>query len=137
MAFLFPKLAELVDGVGREAGVVVVGVGVDGDAAVPDFEAEIDPAHELRRAVDDGFIPLDGFSFDPLAVAEPADVGPVGGDGIEFEIVGGGHGGEILEDERDFVAAKDVGEIGVEPRPVADFDGEFLAGREFGEEWFE
>ena len=137
MALLFPELAELVDGVGREAGVVVVGVGVDGDAAVADFETEIDPAHELRRAVDNGLVPLDGFSFNPFAVAEPADVSPIGGHGIEFEIVHGGHGGEVLEDEGYFVAAQDVGEVGVEPRAVADFDGEFFVGREFREERLE
>ena len=139
MTFLFPELAELVDGVGREAGVVIVGVGVDGDAAVADFKAEIDPAHELGRAVDDGLFPLNGFSFNPFAVAEPSDVGPVGGDGVElsFDLVRGGHGREVLEDEGDFVAAEDVGESGVEPRPVADFDGEFFVGREFGEEGFE
>ena len=137
MAFLFPQRAELGDGVGREAGVVIVGIGVDGDAAVADLEAEIDPAHELRCAVDDGLVPLDGFSFDPFAVTEPADVGPVGGDGIEFEFVGRGHGGEVLKDECDVVAAQDVGESGVEPRAVADFDGEFFAGREFGEERLE
>ena len=137
MAFLFPEVAELGDGVGGEAGVVVVGVGVDGDAAMTDFEAEIDPAHELGRAIDDGLVPLDGLPFNPFAVAEPADVGPVGGDGIKFEFVGRGHGGEVLEDERDFVTAEDVGESSVEPRPVADFDGEFLVGRELGEEGFE
>ena len=137
MAFLFPQCAELIDGVGGEAGVVVVGVGVDGDAAVADFEAEIDPAHELRRAVDDGLVPLDGFSLNPFAIAEPADVGPVGGDGIEFEFVRGGHRREVLKDESDFVAAEDVGEIGVEPGPVADFNGEFFVGRKFSEEGFE
>ena len=49
----------------------------------------------------------------------------------------GGHGGEILKDEGDFVAAKDVGEVGVEPRSVANFDGELFVGREFGEEGLE
>ena len=137
MALLFPELAELVDGVGREAGVVIVGVGVDGDAAVADLEAEINPAHELRSAVDDRLVPFDGDAFDPFAIAEPANVGPIGGDGIEFEFVSGGHGGEVLEHEGDFVAAEDVGEIGVEPGLVADFDGEFFVGREFGEEWLE
>jgi len=35
------------------------------------------------------------------------------------------------------VTAEDIGESGVEPRPVADFDGEFLVGRELGKEGFE
>ena len=35
------------------------------------------------------------------------------------------------------MAAENVGEGGVEPLFVADFDGEFFVGREFGEEWFE
>ena len=95
VAFLFPELAELVDGVGTETGVVIVGVGVDCDAAVAEFEAEIDPTHELRRAVDDGLIEFDGDAFDPFAIAEPADVGPVGGDGIELslEFMSEWHGG--------------------------------------------
>jgi len=95
VASLFPELAELIDGVGREASVVIVGVGVDGDSAMADLEAEIDPAHELRRAVDDGLIEFDGVAFDPFAIAEPADVGPVGGDGIELslEFMGEWHGG--------------------------------------------
>jgi len=137
VALLFPEFAELRDGVGREAGVVVVGVGVDGDATVANFEAEIDPAQELGRAVDDGFVPRDGFAFDPFAVPEPADVGPVGGDGIELEFMRHRHGGQILEDKRDFMAAENVGEIGVEPGFVADFDREFFVGWEFGEEGFE
>ncbi len=139
MAFLFPELAKLIDCVGREASVVIVGVGVDGDAAMADLETEIDPAHYLGRTIDDGLFPLDGFPFDPFAVTEPADVSPIGGNGIElpFEFVRGGHGGEVLEDERDFVTAEDAGEVCVEPRPVADFDGEFFVGREFGEERLE
>ena len=130
VAFLFPELAELVDGVGAEAGVVIVGVGVDGDAAVADFETEIDPAHKLRRAVDDGLVPFDGNAFDPFAVAEPADVGPVGGDGIEFslEFMGERHSGEVLENEGDFVAAECVGKSCVEPLFISDFNGEFLVG---------
>jgi len=139
MAFLFPESAELINGVRRETGVVVVGVSVDRDATVTDFEAEIDPTHKLRGAVDDGLIPFYGDAFDPFAVAEPADVGPIGGDGIEFtfEFVMRGHRGEVLEDEGDFVAAEDAGESGVEPLPVADFDGEFFVGRELREEGFE
>ena len=112
MAFLFPELAELVDGVWAEAGVVIVGVRVDGGAAVSNFETEIDPAHELRGAVSDRLVEFDGDAFDPLAVAEPADVGPVGGDRIEaaLDFVGEWHGGEVLQDERDFVtAAKALG----------------------------
>ena len=35
------------------------------------------------------------------------------------------------------MAAKDIGKSGVEPRSVADFDGEFFVGREFGEERIE
>ena len=35
------------------------------------------------------------------------------------------------------VTAKKVGESGVEPRSVADFDGEFFVGRELGEERLE
>ncbi len=35
------------------------------------------------------------------------------------------------------MAAEDVGEGGVEPGPVADFNGEFFVGRKFSEEGFE
>ena len=139
VASLFPELAELIDGVWGEASVVIVGVGVDGDSAMADLEAEIDPAHELGSAVDDGLVEFYGYAFDPFAVAEPADVCPVGGDGIEFALkfVSGGHGGEVLQDERDFVTAENVGESSIEPLLVADFDGEFFVGWELGEEGFE
>ena len=41
--FVAPELAELADGGGGVAGVVVVGVGEDGDAAAFDAVAEVDP----------------------------------------------------------------------------------------------
>ena len=37
----------------------------------------------------------------------------------------------------DFVATEDVSESGVEPRPVANFDGELFVGRELGEKGLE
>src|SRR5579862_2952762 len=105
MAFLFPELAEPINRVWGEAGVVIVCIGIDGDAAMTDFETEVNPAHELRRAVDDGLVPFHGDAFDPFTVAEPADVGSVGGYRVEFalQFIGYVHGGEVLEDEGNYI----------------------------------
>ena len=69
-----------------------------------------------------------------IAIAEPADVGPIGGDGIEFpcKLREGGHVRNVLEHECVLVIAQNICQRGVEPVFVADFDGELSISRQLG-----
>jgi len=63
---------------------VVVGVSENDYAAFPDLVAKIDPTAEFPGAIDDRLVPCRGLLLDIFAIAEPADVGPVRGNGIEL-----------------------------------------------------
>lgn len=115
------------------AGVVVVGEEEEmlEFALVDEGAGDFGPAVEVGGAVNDDFVPGHGERFDFLAVAEPADVGKIGGDEIEisFHFPGTRNPGLVDEGESDAVFAKEIGEAGIEPPLVADFDGEPIAGR--------
>ena len=121
------------------AGEVIVGVGVDGDAALLDEMAILHPLLQFPRAIDDGFVPRFGQFLDALAVAEPADVGEVGGDGIEArEPLGGArHPRLVDQSESDGAFAQRVDEFRDEPVFVANLDRELVAARQLFQEWQE
>lgn len=76
------------------------------------------------------------MSLDSVAVAQPADVGEVGGDGVEFlEPLGDGrHPGLVNEGEGDRVFLEEIGGTFLEPGFVADFKRELAAfGKSFQE----
>jgi hypothetical protein len=62
---------------------VIVGVGEDDYSTSSDLVTKIDPSAEFAGAIDDRLVPGGGLLLDAFAIAEPADVGPVRGDGIE------------------------------------------------------
>jgi len=118
------------------AGEVVVCVGVDGDAALLDEIAILHPLLQFARAVDDRFVPGFRLLLDALAVAEPADVGEVGGDWIEaLEPFGGArHPRLVDQSESDAPLAQRVHEFRDKPVLVANLDRELVAARQLFQE---
>ncbi len=119
------------------ASVVVIGISEDGYAALFDLVAEIHPTVELAGAVHDYFVPGLGEVFDFLAVAEPADVGPIRGYGIKFVSGGERHPALVLQRESDAVIAEKLRERGIQPVLIANLDRELVALWKLFEEWFQ
>jgi hypothetical protein len=105
------------------ACVVVVGVGVDFFAAVGGGVAVFDPVGEGRAAVEDGFVPGFGLLFDAFAIAQPAYVSEIGGDGVEFlgDFLDGGHPGLVNHGQGYLMFAEKRGEFFVQPAFIPDF----------------
>jgi len=116
---------------------MIVGVGEDGYAALPNLAAVVNPTRELTAAVNDDLVPSLCDLLDSFAVAEPTDVCPVGGDWVELELAGVRHPALVLEDQRDAVLAQQVGEPSVEPVLVPNLHGELAVLGEFAEERFQ
>jgi len=76
------------------------------------------------------------LQLDAFAIAEPADVGPTGGNGIKFldEFLWARHVREIGQGQRDLVLLEEIGEFGVKPFWIANLDGVLAAGGQFIEE---
>jgi hypothetical protein len=115
------------------SGVVVVGVGENLDAPLVNLAHDFDPLGELVGAIHDDLVPSLRPFLDSFAISEPADVGEVGGDGVELleQLSRARHPGVVLEDQGDVVVAERAGEAGVEPALVANLDGELVAGWKF------
>ena len=77
-----PETSKLLDRRRGVAAKVIVGVRVDQHATSSDLVTIIDPALELRGAIDDGLVPGRRLFLDGLPVPEPADVLPIGRDRI-------------------------------------------------------
>lgn len=101
-----------------------------------DLVAAFDPFLQFLRAIDDRFVPRFGQFLDALAVAEPADVGEIGGDGIEARkpLVGAWHPRLVDQSESDAVRAQRVHEFRDEPVLVANLDRELVAPRQLFQE---
>ena len=121
------------DSCGPVSCVVIVGVAVDDDAASFYLVAKIHPTAQFSGAVHDGFIPRSGLQFDAFAVAQPANVSPVCGDGIKFlcKFFRPRHVRQIRQDQRNFVLAKQIREFCVKPFGIANFDSVLAAARQF------
>src|SRR5580692_10281780 len=95
--------------------IVIVSVSVDGHAPFPNLMAEIDPTTQLLFTVHNDFAPSFCDRFNLFAITEPANVGPVGGNRIEFQFRGTWHPRAILKHEGDLVIPQEVQKFGVEP----------------------
>jgi hypothetical protein len=131
-----PQIPKLFNRRRTVPGVVIVCVGVDQHASLPDLIAIIHPALEFRRAVDDGFVPSVRQFFDRLAVAEPSDVRPVGSDRIEppGELDRSRHCRQVLQHQGDTMLAQQISQARFEPRPVPNLDGKLAIRGELFEE---
>ena len=103
-----PDLVEELNRAGGEAGVVVVEVGVNDPLQVEQTADFGNPGFHLALAVDDDLVPVLGFFFDALAVAEKTQVAELGGVQIEplHQLVNGRHPGMVNQRQGDLVFAQ-------------------------------
>ena len=107
------------------AGVVIVGEAKDGDVALVELAASLDPFFKVTLPIDDRLIPDLGLLFDAFSVTESADVGEVGRDGIKLleKLTRPRHPDVVHQSERNVSLGKRSGEASIEPGLVANLHG--------------
>lgn len=110
------------------SGIMVVGVGVDLYALAGNFPAVFYPDLHLFGAIHDRFIPHLCVLLDAFAVAKPADIREISGDGIEFRkpLVDGRHPCLVDEGQSDIIFSQKVNERGNQPGFISDFQGKLF-----------
>ena len=126
--FALPDAPELFDCRWRVPGVMIVCERIYQHASSSDLIAEIDPAAQFGRTVDESSIPSHGLFFDCFAIAQPADARPIGCNRIELQFSWVGHPRSVLQHERNLAVPQKVRKFSVEPISVANLNCKFVTG---------
>jgi hypothetical protein len=108
--------------------IVIVRVRVNQNASIHSLVAKIHPSAEFGGAINDDLVPRHRLCFDLFPVAQPTDVGPIRRDRVEIQFRWIRHPRPILQHECDAVAPEQIRELGVQPRPISDFNRELAIG---------